>query len=838
MMKMKYIVPMFSLIGMLAACDDYNDQFDFLKDNGITDEKNLAIALSGSDYATIANLEANKSLAEMKQDQAGGNYVEALAALTENKYFTVDAPAADYIPAWLEKRFPEATNGSRIKVSYNEYRGLPDYLDGLKDMETYTLAENDYKAVWGDGKQVLYLTPQSLAKMDGVLKGAYPNAADGTKVVVNYAYDDLEPSIGGGGEEIVAYVPVNDVAEEGGRYVIATKLDDGKYYAFGNTESWSRDYGEFTPNFYTLTDGMLPFKEGEAEEITLEKGATGFLVKNHAGYYLYMQREFNNFNRTQTQSALTEGAEWSFTPNADGTVSMTNIEKQKTVKLYLKDKDNYVFGSFSKEVYEPETYFEDDCSALATTKFTIKDELTPEGSTYLWKVDDGYKYWKASAYVGGSNKASVSYIVSQEIDLTSATAPMLTWAECLNYIKDGQTVDDLAVWVSEDYTGDVKAATWTKVTSEGRADGKSWTKAYPEADLSAYKGKKIYVAYKYVSTTSSASTWEVWNVIVKDRSDYWDVCLLKGMTQSEMDESASTASYAMKAVRAGEVQATHSVVYTYNGGDKVWEEYKADGATVTVIDPATYASVGADYLMRPEIQIPIFLTKNYPYATNGYVVGVVYINSSGKTVADEYKYASGVWKLQTEVVMKKLNFMMGEGKWVAGANSYFENTLLGDKAGFTACDVALGGGLTYVWSNTSNYGWKGSAYASNKTNAAESWLVSPAVFLEDSEAPVLTFEEAANKMGDGKVDAMFTVWVTTDVDKYNEETPDVSACAWTKLVLDARAVGDSWDFVNVGQIDLSEYNGQTIRIALKYTSTDTGAGTWEIKNFSIAERSE
>lgn len=835
MMKMKYIVPMFALMGTLAACDDYDDQFDFLKDNGITDEKNLTVALSGSDYATIADLEANKSLAEMKQDQAGGNYVEALAALKENKYFTVDVPAADYIPAWLEKRYPEATNGSRIKVSYNEYRGLPDYLSGLKDIDTYTLTEKDYKAVWGNGKSVLYLTPQSLAKVDGVLKEAYPNAADGTKVVVNYAYDDLEPSIGGGDEKIVAYVPVKEVAEEGGRYVIAAMYTDGKYYPFGNTDSWSKTFGDFTPQSpLALTDGRLPAESGATDELTLEKGVNGYLVKNAAGYYLYMAKTYTNFNRTQ--SVPTEGAEWIFTSNADGTVAMVNVEKEKTVKLTVKN-DAPFYNAYPKEIYEGKTYFEDECSTLATTKFTMKDVQLPEGSTYVWKVDEANKYWKASAYVGGGNKVSESYIVSSQIDLTDASAPILMWAEVLNHVKTGQTVDDLAVWVSEDFADNVEAATWTKLESEGRASGKNWNKAYPEADLSAYKGKKVHIAYKYVSTTASASTWEVWDVVVKDRSNYWDVCLLKGMTQSEIDESASAASYTMKAVRAGEVQATHAVVYTYNGEDKVWKEYKADGAIVTVIDPATYASIGADYLMRPETQIPVFLAKNYPYAANGYVVGVVYINSDGKVTADEYKFASGVWKLQTAVVTKKLNFILGEGKWVAGANSYFENTLLGDKGGFTTCDVVLGE-LNYVWTNTSNYGWKGSAFANNKQNPAESWLVSPAIFLEESEVPVLTFDEAANKMGDGKVDAMFTVWVTKDVDKYNEETPDISACNWVKLTLDTRAAGESWDFVNVGQVDLSEYNGETVRIAFKYTSTDTGAGTWEIKNFSIAERSE
>lgn len=94
-MKIKYIVPVFALMGVLAACDDYNDQFHFLDENGIKDEKELEVSLSGSDYTTISELEVNQNLAVVKQDQGGGNYVEALAAVKENKYFTIDAPAAD-----------------------------------------------------------------------------------------------------------------------------------------------------------------------------------------------------------------------------------------------------------------------------------------------------------------------------------------------------------------------------------------------------------------------------------------------------------------------------------------------------------------------------------------------------------------------------------------------------------------------------------------------------------------------------------------------------------------------------------------------------------------------
>lgn len=39
---MRYIMPVFMLISTLAACDDYNDQFHFLEENGIKDEKKIA----------------------------------------------------------------------------------------------------------------------------------------------------------------------------------------------------------------------------------------------------------------------------------------------------------------------------------------------------------------------------------------------------------------------------------------------------------------------------------------------------------------------------------------------------------------------------------------------------------------------------------------------------------------------------------------------------------------------------------------------------------------------------------------------------------------------------
>ena len=58
---------------------------------------------------------------------------------------------------------------------------------------------------------------------------------------------------------------------------------------------------------------------------------------------------------------------------------------------------------------------------------------------------------------------------------------------------------------------------------------------------------------------------------------------------------------------------------------------------------------------------------------------------------------------------------------------------------------------------------------------------------------------------------------------------------WTALSVPNWPDGSSWDYVSSGAISLSAYNGKTIYVAFKYTSTSSAAATWEIKNFLIAK---
>jgi len=85
-------------------------------------------------------------------------------------------------------------------------------------------------------------------------------------------------------------------------------------------------------------------------------------------------------------------------------------------------------------------------------------------------------------------------------------------------MKYGSTGDgSLRIMVSSDYSsGDPTAATWTEVTGATLPTGADWNfVSSGDLSLAAFTGSNTHFAFKYTSTTSSAATWEVTNIIMK-----------------------------------------------------------------------------------------------------------------------------------------------------------------------------------------------------------------------------------------------------------------------------------------------------------------------------------
>lgn len=143
--------------------------------------------------------------------------------------------------------------------------------------------------------------------------------------------------------------------------------------------------------------------------------------------------------------------------------------------------------------------------------FTIKNVTLPEGSSYVWKWEQyqtNPPYMKASAYVGGSNKASESWLISPAINLSDATKATLVFKHAHKFGVD--KTKELTLWATE-----AGKEAWEQLTIPNYASGESWTMVSSgNIDLSKYAGKEVQVGFKYVSTTEGAPTWEVNDVQV------------------------------------------------------------------------------------------------------------------------------------------------------------------------------------------------------------------------------------------------------------------------------------------------------------------------------------
>ncbi|WP_440440674.1 fimbrillin family protein [Phocaeicola plebeius] len=155
-----------------------------------------------------------------------------------------------------------------------------------------------------------------------------------------------------------------------------------------------------------------------------------------------------------------------------------------------------------------ETVVLDESFATGQGSFTIDNKQLPNGEgSFVWSHgsynDD--KFMKASAYINDTKYASESWLVSPLVDLSQATTATLTFDHAHNYA--GTAEEEFTLWATE-----TSADNWQQLTIDKYGSGFKFTTA--TIDLSAYAGKTIKFAFKYVSTTAAAGTWEIKNVKV------------------------------------------------------------------------------------------------------------------------------------------------------------------------------------------------------------------------------------------------------------------------------------------------------------------------------------
>lgn len=808
----KNIVTSFVLLVLLAACnDDYNDQFDI--NSGYQDVKNITMTLQTSDYASIAGDKTNQALA-LAKDPEGKTGLEALENVGKNGYFTADATADEYIPSFLAEKYPNADLKSKFTVTYNQYQAPSAYLKDFTNISSYALESEDYDVVWGDKVKASYLSPATISKIPAILKEKVASAVAGDMVVVDYAYSETEPSIGGGGVPSeptwtqVATVPVRAL---------------GKSWDFVNMgaidlSAWKGQVVNIAFKYTSTTAGAATWELKNAKVLSVP----------YLDVYLFAEATDGTFAKVSKSSAfggagkyviVSLGADGQYYPfgrlddgktygymypdpiKVEGGVIAATDAANFIITLEATEVGFNIKNALGQYLYMSGTY----------DSFNVTTEVGTEG--YDWTITSaGGSDLFTITNVQKEKSVKLNYNVNKE-----GVAQYSFGSYAVSKVSD-------KTYYTNSLLGDMGGFTFYDVNTDGLDF------IWQNTDKFGFK------ASAFVSNVNHASE----SYLVSPAIEIEENAVLPYITIDEAINFGSpealtvwvSTDYAVsantRAMTRAYVASNTSSLYRFNG--ESWSLYANDDARVAVVEPSVYASIGASSITEPELVLPVYLNTKYPYAVDADRAVVVYKKSADAYGVEEFTKSAGSWIATPESVEQVTTFTLDKDGISAKISVYIDESLNGNEAGFKAQDLSLSGGISFVWVNTTSYGWKGAAF-NNQCNAAESWLVSPAFDFRKGVAPVMTFDEAVNKLGTNATVAQHC-FVKISID-YKD---DVTKATWEEIQLEKRPVGTDWNFVNVGNIDLSKYVGNIVRIAFQYVSTGESAPTWEIQNILIKEK--
>ena len=273
--------------------------------------------------------------------------------------------------------------------------------------------------------------------------------------------------------------------------------------------------------------------------------------------------KYNSAHKLSFKSAIAYWTHTTMTPmkvylmyNYDVNDPSSAVWTQLTPTLPTSAGPNYTFiesGSIALKDYVPTGYtgniyvaFRYEGDASQTTTFQVDDVKIGKGgnggggSTTLFdeQFTSTLGSFKAFSVVGtqawawasfGSGCAKMSgyatvnnenedWLVSPAIDLSNKVGAILNVSQAANYVNGHP--EFLKILASSDYNGTSDPSTqgtWVELTVPTWPAGNNWNFVDSgDIDLSAFNGKsKVYIAFKYNSTSSIGSTWEIGSVTVK-----------------------------------------------------------------------------------------------------------------------------------------------------------------------------------------------------------------------------------------------------------------------------------------------------------------------------------
>jgi hypothetical protein len=158
---------------------------------------------------------------------------------------------------------------------------------------------------------------------------------------------------------------------------------------------------------------------------------------------------------------------------------------------------------------------------LVETPTIFSEPFTASLGSFVTSSVTGDQVWAFSTlygaqmngYANSANNANEDWLISPAINLTGKTNAVLSFMHAINKGVVANMQANHTLWVSTNYTSGLPStATWTQVTIPTYPGGADWTfvsSGNISLPASVLGNSNCRIAFKYTSTTSEASTWEI-----------------------------------------------------------------------------------------------------------------------------------------------------------------------------------------------------------------------------------------------------------------------------------------------------------------------------------------
>ncbi len=439
---------------------------------------------------------------------------------------------------------------------------------------------------------------------------------------------------------------------------------------------------------------------------------------------------------------------------------------------------------------------------------------------YPWFADS-YGYANITGYVGGVDHDNEAWLISPWIDLTLVDAAHFSFDHVVRYFAN--PLDEATLWISENYEdGLPETADWTQLEPQiPFSDPGNWDLSNSgDISLTEFAGKRVRIAFKYISTVSKAGTWEVKNFVVSSgEAVEIDFELGKGSSTQPYNVLGAT----MNQGQNGKWVKGKIIGYIIYGNPTKYIFDSGDNAEITNLILAD--SDGMSYISQIlAVQLPAGAVRNG-----------LNLRDNPELLGQEVTMYGNLASYFNMSGLKDVAYFELEDGTSAGTlpfnpeDAIFAETLL-NRASYDKFSAYSVKGAQ-EWTFDGQFGAKMSGFADNRSYVNEDWFISPALDLSEYESVKLSFEHARGPAGSinvGVSEGYYTVWVSNN---YVEGDPNEAD--WEELTGVVHGT-TAWGYVSSGLLNFPKAKlSENTHFAFKYLCNDQESATWEIKNVML-----